>query len=128
VLVSLDFLYTPSDDVDRAVARCVEGLGAVLVWRIAAMGTLVAALRVAAEGPLLLFADHLESETAIAIYRVVDYGAALARLRATGAGEIREVELPPGPCATFTLAGARLGVYELTRPHAGAHLAQRGTA
>jgi hypothetical protein len=125
VLLSLDFLYTPSDDVDAAAARCVEGLGGVLVWRMSAMGTLVAALRLAKEGPLMLFADHLETSSPIAIYRVGSYAGALERLRAGGVDEIRELELPPGPCATFSLAGARLGVYELTRPHAADHLAGR---
>ena len=125
VLLSLDYLYTPSADVDAAVARCVEDLGGVLLWRIAAAGTIVAALRQAQEGPLLLFADHLEGNSPIAIFRVGAYAGALERLRATGAREIREVELPPGPCATFSLAGARLGIYELTRPQAAAHLAAR---
>jgi hypothetical protein len=127
VLLSLDFLYTPSADVDRSVERCVGGLGGVLEWRVAAMGTVVAAVRVAESGPLVVFADHLKGEAAIAIYRVADYAAALARLRQLGVGEIREVEIPPGPCATFSLAGARLGVYELTRPRAGAHLAARAS-
>jgi len=125
VLRSLDFLYTPCDDVDAAVAQSVENLGGELVWRIDAMGTLVAAVRTSRDGPLLLFADHLESPTPIAIYRVDALADALERLRASGALEIREVEIPPGPGATFTLAGARLGVYELTRPHAAEHLAQR---
>jgi hypothetical protein len=128
VLVSLDYLYTPSADVDAAVSRCVDGLGAAAVWRIEAMGTLVAAVRVATEGPLLLFADHLDGETPIGIYRVADYADALARLRATGARGIRELELPPGPCAILSLAGARLGVYQLTRPRAEADLAARGSA
>jgi hypothetical protein len=127
VLLSLDFLYTPSVDVDRAVERWVGGLGAVLVWRIAALGTVVAALRVAETGPLLLFADHLEGEDAIAIHRVADHAAAVARLRELGVRELREVELPPGPCATFSLTGMRLGVYELTRPHAVEQLASRGS-
>ena len=73
VLLSLDYLYTPSADVDAAVARCVEDLGGVLLWRIAAAGTIVAALRQAQEGPLLLFADHLEGNSPIAIFRVGAY-------------------------------------------------------
>jgi hypothetical protein len=123
LLLSLDFLYTPSDDVDRAVDSCVDALGAVLVWRIAAMGTLVAAVRVSAVGPLLLFADHLEAQTVIAIYRVAELSEALAAVTAIGAGEVREMEIPPGPCATFSLAGVRLGIYEHTRPGAQARLA-----
>ena len=127
MLLSLDFLYTPSDDVDRAVAGCVEGLGAVLEWRIEAIGTVVAAVRMAADGPLVLFADHLEGEGPIAIYRVADFASAVERMRAAGARDVREVEIPPGPCATFSLLGARLGVYALTRPGAAEHLTGRGT-
>ena len=111
--------------MDRAVERWVGGLGAVLVWRIAALGTVVAALRVAETGPLLLFADHLDGADPIAIHRVADCGAAVARLHELGIRELREVELPPGPCATLELAGMRLGVYELTRPHAVEQLATR---
>ncbi len=125
LLHSLDFLYTPCDDVDAAIEQCVENLGGELVWRIDAAGTLVAAVRMAQRGPLLLFADHLESPTPIAIYRVEELAGALERLRASGAQAIHELEIPPGPCATFTLAGARLGVYELTRPQAGEQLAQQ---
>jgi len=128
VFLSLDFLYTPSADVDAAVERCVEGLGATLVWRIEAMGTLVAAVRVATHGPLLLFADHLEGRSPVAIHRVGDYRSAVERVRVSGATELREVEIPPGPCATFSLDGARLGVYECTRPAAGEHLAGRSGA
>ena len=126
MLLSLDYLYAPSADADRAVERWVGGLGAVLVWRIAALGTVVAALRVAETGPLLLFADHLDGTDPIAIHRVPDYPVAVARLRELGIRELREVELPPGPCATFELSGMRLGAYELTRPQAVEQLATRG--
>ena len=100
-------------------------LGAVLEWRVAAMGTVVAAVRVA-DGRSCC-SPITCGESPIAIYRVADYGAAVARLRALEVGEVREVEIPPGPCATFSLAGARLGVYELTRPQAGEHLAARAS-
>ena len=100
----------------------------MLEWRVAAMGTVVAAVRMAERGPLVLFAEHLEGEEAIAIYRVASYAVVLARLREYGLSAIHEVEIPPGPCATFSLAGARLGVYELTRPHAGEHLAARASS
>ncbi len=126
LLRSLDFLYTPCDDVDAAVEQSVENLGGELVWRIEAAGTLVAAVRMSAQGPLLLFADHLESPAPIAIYRVYEPLAdALERLRASGAQQIHLLEIPPGPCATFTLAGAPLGVYELTRPQSGEQLARQ---
>ena len=105
MLLSLDFLYTPAVDVDRAVERCVGGLGAVLEWRVAAIGTVVAAVRVSESGPLVLFADHLEGETAIAIYRVADYAAAVGRLRELDVSAISEMEMDmmvkpisPAPC------------------------------
>jgi hypothetical protein len=123
MLRSLDFLYTPSRDVDADVRACAE-LGGELVWRIAAAGTVVAAVALARRGPLLLFADHLDGRSPIALYRVDDHAGAVARLRGSGI-VVREVELPPGPCATFALAGARLGVYELTRPDVLAQFAER---
>ena len=88
------------------------------------MGTTVACVRPVKAGPEILLADHVEGETPILIYRVADYGEALERLRAGGLPDIHEVEIPPGPCATFhTPAGQRVGLYELTRPDA--HFAGR---
>jgi hypothetical protein len=49
---------------------------------------------------------------------VQDYAATVARLRARGVA-IRELEIPHGPCATFTTgAGQRYAVYQLVRPDA----------
>jgi hypothetical protein len=118
VFRSLDFVYVPTDDVDAAARRYVDDLGAELVWKIRGMGTVVACLRVSAEGPAVLLSGHLEGPQPILIYRVDDYAAAVAALRAAGTEEVHEVELPPGPCATFRAPGGqRLAVYELTRPH-----------
>jgi hypothetical protein len=116
VFLSLDFLYTPCADVDAAVEEHVA-LGAALRWRIRAMDTTVTCLRVAGEGPALLLADHLPAGPPILVYRVADYAATVADLRAAGALDLHEIEIPPGPCATFhTASGERLAVYELTRP------------
>jgi hypothetical protein len=119
VFLSLDFLYTPAADVDDAAAHWVDILGARLEWKVRAMGTTVACVRPVKAGPAILLADHVEGETPILMYRVADYGEALERLRAGGLTDIHEVEIPPGPCATFhTPAGQRVGLYELTRPDA----------
>ncbi len=124
MFLSLDFLYTPAADVDAAAAHWVDILGARLEWKVRAMGTTVACVRPVKAGPEILLADHVEGETPILIYRVADYGEALERLRAGGLTDIHEVEIPPGPCATFhTPAGQRVGLYELTRPDA--HFAGR---
>ena len=126
MLESLDFVYVPTEDVDIAAARYVEALGAELVWKVRGMGTVIACLRVSAAGPEILLASHLEGETPILIYRVPDYRAAVQRLRAAGVTEIRELEIPHGPCASFRAPGGqRFGLYELVRPHVDEHFAGR---
>ena len=84
VLQSLDFLYVPTWDVDAAAQGYVEKFGATLVWKVRAMGTTVACLRVSETGPAVLLSGHLEGEQPILIYRVADYVAAVAGLRAAG--------------------------------------------
>jgi hypothetical protein len=82
------------------------------------MGTTVACLRVAEAGPAILLSGHLRGPGAILVYRVEDYGATVARLRGQGV-TVHELEIPHGPCATFTLeAGQQYAVYQLTRPDA----------
>ena len=123
---SLDFLYVPTADVDATARRYVDDLGAELVWLVRGMGTVVARLCIADSGPAILLSGHLEGEAPILIYRVADYAAAVEQLRAAGVGDLHEVEIPHGPCATFRAPGGqRLAVYELTRPGVDAHFAGR---
>jgi hypothetical protein len=123
---SLDFVYVPTEDVDESARRYVEELGAELVWKIRGMATVVACVRVASGGPAILLSGHLEGPAPILIYRVADYGSAVARLRAAGVAELRELEIPHGPCASFRAAGGqRFAVYELTRPGMDEHFAGR---
>jgi hypothetical protein len=122
VFLSLDFVYVPTEDVDAGVRRYVEELGAELVWKVRGMETTVACLRVSEAGPAILLSGHLEGESPILIYRVADYDAAVAELKAAGADGLHELEIPPGPCATFRAPGGqRLAVYELTRPGVEEH-------
>ncbi|HEY1345409.1 MAG TPA: hypothetical protein VGF54_10520 [Streptosporangiaceae bacterium] len=115
---SLDYLYVPAADVDAEAQRYAETLGAELIWKVRAMGTTVACLRVAGAGPAVLLSGHLEGPGAILVYRVEDYAATVRQLRERGV-TARELEIPHGPCATFTLgAGQRYAVYQLTRPDA----------
>jgi len=126
MFMSLDFLYVPTADVDLAVDSAVEVLGAELVWKIRAMGTTVACLRVTEAGPALLLSGHLEGEAPILVYRVAEYKATVAQLRKVGATDLRELEIPHGPCASFRLGGnQRFAVYELVRPGMDAHFAGR---
>jgi hypothetical protein len=119
VFRSLDFVYVPTEDVDEAARRWVDELGAEVVWKVRGMGTVVAQLRVSDDGPAILLSGHLEGPFPILVYRVDDYAAALADLRAAGAADLHEIEIPHGPCATFRAPGGqRLAVYELARPQA----------
>lgn len=126
MLESLDYVYVPTEDVDAGIRSYLERLGAELVWKVRGMGTVVACLRVSETGPAILLSGHLEGPAPILVYRVGDYEAAVARLRSAGALDIRELEIPQGPCASFGMPdGQRLAVYELTRPGAADHFAGR---
>lgn len=118
---SLDFVYTPTPDVDAAAAHYRDALGAELVFKVRAMGTTVAALRLSNDGPLILLAGHLQGDRPILVYRVDDYTEAHAAL-GTANLELHEIEIPYGPCAVFEADGRqRLAIYELTRPEAEHH-------
>ena len=115
---SLDYIYVPAADVDGEALRYVQILGAELVWKVRGMGTTVACLRVGEQGPAILLSGHLQGPGAILVYRVQDYAATVAHLRARQVA-VRELEIPHGPCATFTMeAGQRYAVYQLVRPDA----------
>lgn len=126
MLQSLDYVYVPTEDVDEGIRSYGERLGAELVWKVRGMGTVVACLRVSEDGPAILLSGHLEGTAPILVYRVGDYEETVARLRSAGAREIRELEIPQGPCASFGMPdGQRLAVYELTRPGAADHFVGR---
>ena len=67
--------------------------------------------------PAILLSGHLQGPGAILVYRVEDYAATVGRLREQDV-TVHELEIPHGPCATFTMEGQRYAVYELTRPDA----------
>jgi hypothetical protein len=118
VYESLDFVYTAVEDAGAAAAE-YQRLGAAYLWRVRAFGTVVACVRMAETGPAILLAEHLHEPEPILVYRVADYGAAVAALRAAGVEELRESGIPHGPLASFRgPAGGRIAVYEVTRPEA----------
>jgi len=122
VFLSLDFVYVPTTDVDAVAATYADAFGATMEWKVRGMGTVVACLRVAGEGPSILLSGHLEGDVPILVYRVADYAATVAGLRARGVAPISELEIPHGPCASFRAPGGqRFAVYELVRPEAADH-------
>jgi len=126
MFLSLDFLYTPARDFEATLSYYTGMLGAELVWKVRAMGTVVARLRLAEGGPALLLAEHLDGPSPILVYRVADFRAAVDELRARGLKGGEEFEIPHGPCFGFEgPGGQRLAVYELVRPEADAHFAGR---
>ena len=117
--LSLDFIYVPTGDVDSTARHYVEVLGGDLRWKVRGMGTVVACVTLAGEGPAVLLSGHLEGDVPILVYRVADYRATVADLRAGGVAELHEIEIPHGPLASFeAVGGQRFAVYELTRPDA----------
>jgi hypothetical protein len=116
----------PTGDVDATAQHYVEVFGADLEWKVRGMGTTVASLRVAGEGPAILLSGHLEGPTPILIYRVDDYTATVAALRRGGVSDLHELEIPHGPCASFRGGGGqRYAVYQLVRPGVDEHFRGR---
>jgi hypothetical protein len=125
MLEELDFVYTPSRDPAADRDYFVNVLGASEVFAIEAGAERVAAVRLG-EGPLLLFAGHLEGERPFLIYRVDDFDTALRDIEERGWEPAERFEIPHGPCCTFsTPGGHRVGVYQLTRPDVAEHFAGR---
>lgn len=123
--MSLDFLYTPTRDAAADVSYFADVLGAEIVFTIEAEETRVGAVRIG-DGPLLLFADHLEGERPFMIFRTDDLDAKLAEMERNGWVREETFEIPHGPCCTFeTPGGHRVGFYELTRPQAADHFSGR---
>jgi hypothetical protein len=101
-------------------------VGARLVFAIEAMGTRVAMIELSAGPPALLLAGHLDGERSILVYRVPDLDVAVKTLEALGWERRSRLEIPHGPCCSFTVAGGhRIAIYEATRPGATEHFAGR---
>lgn len=124
--IQLDYIYTPSKDVAADLEYFTGVLGAELAFSIEGMGARVAMLRLTAGPPHLLLTDHLEDDRPILIYRVADLDSALADLKSRGWKKKQTLEIPMGPCCSFTAPGGqRIAVYELTRPEVAAHFLGR---
>jgi hypothetical protein len=126
MFLSLDFVYMPSADPAAEAAHLEHAIGAETAFRIEAFGARVAMVRLGRDSPALLFADHLDGERPILVYRVANLETAIAELRQAGCDVSDEFGIPPGPCAEITAPGGqRLAIYELTRPEVLERLAGR---
>jgi hypothetical protein len=124
--VQLDYLYTPSADVAADVRFFGEVLGGRVVFAIESMGARVAKIELTVGPPHILLTDHLEGERPILIYRVADLEQAVAALRQRGWKKGRSVEIPMGPCRSFSGPGGhRVALYELSRPGVAGHFEGR---
>lgn len=123
---SLDFIYTPSGDVPGDMAWFVDVLGGRVRFAIDGMEAKVAAIQLTDGPPLILLTDHLDGERPILVYRVDDLHSALAAMETTGWTREGTLEIPHGPCCSFTTPGGqRLALYQLTRPEVADHFEGR---
>ena len=124
--MQLDYIYTPSQDVAGDARYFTDVLGGTLAFSVDAMGTRVAMIRFTDGPPSVLLTDHLEGDRPILIYRVPQLAKALAQLKARGWKKQQSLEIPMGPCCSFTTPGGhRIALYELTRPEVAKHFEGR---
>ena len=113
------YLYVGAADVTASVEYYRAGLGAELVWRFHAFGTDVAAVRLAAAGPLLLLAGHRPARSCLPIWAVADLDPVVARLTAAGFRTGETVGTPDGPILVLhDPSGNELGFLRPDRPYA----------
>jgi hypothetical protein len=113
----LDYLYTPSNDVAADARYFVDALGGRLGFAVDGMGVRVAMVVLTSGPPHVLLTDHLEGDRPIYIYRVGNLKKATAELKKRGVKKQLSLEIPMGPCSSFTTpSGHRIALYELARP------------
>jgi hypothetical protein len=122
----LDYLYTPSRDVAADARYFAEVLGGRVAFAVEGMGARVAMIELTDGPPHVLLTDHLEGDRPIYVYRVKDLLRAVAALKKRGLGGERRLEIPMGPCSSFTMpSGHRIAVYQASRPEVLEHFLGR---
>lgn len=112
VLGRLDFVYCPSRDAAADRDHWTDRLGADPVFSIARFETRVAGVE-PGDGPMVLFAEHLEGDRPILLYRVDDLAAAIDELRHRGVEVGERFGFPYGEGAELGSPGPqRVAVYE----------------
>src|SRR3954451_2474140 len=125
MLGSLDFVYCPSRDAAADLAHWTERLGATAVFAVERFETRVACVETG-DGPAVLFAEHLEGDRPVLLYRVDDLLAAAADLRGRGVEVGERFEFPYGDGVEVVNPGPpRPALYQRSRPDRGASLRGR---
>lgn len=115
--LQLDYLYTPSKDVAADARIFCDLLGGKVAFAVEGMGARVAMIELTDKPPHVLLTDHLEGDVPIFVYRVADLRKAASALKKRGLKRERQLELPMGPCLSFTTpSGHRIALYEASRP------------
>jgi predicted enzyme related to lactoylglutathione lyase len=126
LFLQLDYLYTPSADVADDARFFTEVLGGKLAFAVEGMGARVAMIELTGGPPHILLTDHLEGDRAIYIYRVEDLSEATSELKKRGLKKEHRLEIPMGPCSSFTTPGGhRIALYEPSRPDVLKHFLGR---
>jgi hypothetical protein len=114
------YLYVGVDDVLAAVDFYERALGAEFLWHFRRFETEVAAVRVSAEGPKVLLAEHRPVPSCIPIWTVPDLEALVAHLAAAGfAARGVSDGTPDGPVHVLQdLDGNELGFLQQDVPDA----------
>ena len=124
--VQLDYLYTPSKDVAKDAKFYTDVVGGRLAFAVEGMGARVAMVELTDGPPHVLLTDHLDGDRPIYVYRVDDLDKAGASLKRRGLAGERRLEIPMGPCSSFTLPnGHRIALYEASRPEVLKHFLRR---
>jgi len=126
MLERLDFLYCPSDDAARDLAWWSDRLGATPVFAVERFDTRVACVEPVTAGPAVLFAEHLDGDRPVHVYRVDDLDAVVEELGRRGVQVSALFEFPFGDAVELALPGPqRVAVYARTREDRGESLRGR---
>ena len=121
----LDFVYCPSADAAADRDHWTERLGATAVFAVERFDTRVTCVQ-PGEGPAVLFAEHLDGDRPVLLYRVDDLTETIEALRERGVVVGATFEFPFGEGVEVTEAGSqRVAIYERSRADRGDSLRGR---
>jgi hypothetical protein len=125
VLGRLDFVYCPSADAAADRDHWTERLGATAVFAVERFDTRVACVA-PGEGPAVLFAEHLEGDRPVLLYRVDDLATTIRALQDRGVEVGETFGFPYGEGAELSNPGPqRVAIYQRNQAERGDSLRGR---